>query len=288
MRLRPRLMLSFLAACLPVLGLMMALGPAASASTAAARPGGQARAAAAALRFLRHLKVGQHATDHQVSGAMPRISGLTQLQSTNWSGYADTNSAGSIYTSVTGNWYEPSVSCTPTTSLAAFWVGIDGLTSGSVEQDGSLAECSGGTAYYFTWWEMYPTNAIQIVGSTLRPGDHVSASVVRSGTRYTLKVTDSKHSADSFTRAETCSNCANTSAEWIAEAPSGSNGIYPLSNFHTWTLGSSSVKSGSKSGGISSFSDDEITMVDSSGKVKAQPAALTGGDAFKVAWKRST
>ncbi len=64
----------------------------------------------------------------------------------------------------------PAASCTSTTSLAAFWVGIDGYSSGSVEQDGTLVECYRDVAYYYTWWEMYPTNAIQVVGTTLREG----------------------------------------------------------------------------------------------------------------------
>jgi hypothetical protein len=112
--------------------------------------------------------------------------------------------------------------------------------------------------------------------------------VVRSGTSYTLKVTDSTHSANSFTTTQSCSNCANSSAEWIAEAPSGSNGVYPLSNFHSWTTTGASVTSGS-TGVISSFPDDEITMTDSSGLVKAQPGALNGGgNGFTVTWERSS
>ncbi len=66
---------------------------------------------------------------------------MSQVQSTNWSGYADT---GSGFSTVTGSWTEPSVSCTSQTSLAAFWAGIDGYSSTSVEQDGTLAECYGG------------------------------------------------------------------------------------------------------------------------------------------------
>jgi hypothetical protein len=95
-----------------------------------------------------------------------------------------------------------------------------------VEQDGTLAECYGGAAYY-TGREMYPANAIQVVGQALRAGDSITASVVRSGTSYTLKVTDSSRSADSFSTTQSCSGCANSSAEWIAEAPSGSSGVYP-------------------------------------------------------------
>jgi len=285
----PWLISCCLAACVPVLGLVIAVAPAAGASAATSHPPSQyARALAAARAALRHLRVGEHGTDHAVRGNHARVRGLTQVQSTNWSGYADDNTKGNTYSTVTGSWTEPSVSCTSQTSLAAFWVGIDGFTSGSVEQDGTLAECYLRTAYYFTWWEMYPTNSIQVVGESVRPGDSISASVVRSGSSYTLKVTDSSRSGDSFTTTQSCSSCANSSAEWIAEAPSGSSGVYPLSDFHSWTLSGATVKSGS-SGVISTFPDDELTMVDSSGLVKAQPGALNGsGNGFSVTWERST
>jgi len=291
---RPRLLVRFLTVSVPALGLLVALAPAAGASTAAragtaaAASSGPAsrRAAAVARQAIKHLSIGQHAADHRVSSPSLRIKGLSQVQSTNWSGYADT---GSGFSTVTGSWTEPSVSCTSQTSLAAFWVGIDGYSSSSVEQDGTLAECYRGAAYYYTWWEMYPTNAIQVVGQTLRAGDSITASVVRSGTSYTLKVTDSTRSADSFSTTQSCSGCANSSAEWIAEAPSGSSGVYPLSDFHSWTESGATVKEGSTSGVISSFTDDELTMSNSSGAVKALPGSLNGsGNGFGVTWERSS
>jgi hypothetical protein len=287
----PRLATRSLAACATAVGLVLAFGPAAGASAAPApaHPSAAARATAAARALIEHLSIGQHATDHRVAGHLRTIDGLTQVQSTNWSGYADDNTAGNTYTSVTGSWTEPSVTCTSQTSLAVFWVGIDGFSSGSVEQDGTLIECSRGRAFYDTWWEMYPTNSIQVVGTTLQPGDSITASVVRSGTSYTLQVTDSSHSADSFTKTETCSSCANSSAEWIAEAPSGSGGVFPLSDFHSWTLSGATVQSGTTSGVISTFADDELTMIDSASNVKAQPGALNGGgNGFSVTWVRSS
>jgi len=281
-----RLVARALIASVPALALAVAFGPAAGASTAkAAAASPSARAAAAARSALEHMSIGQHGVDHRVSGHVQKLKGLTQVQSGNWSGYADT---GSGFTKATASWTEPSVTCSRTTSLAAFWVGIDGYSSSSVEQDGTLAECSGGTAFYFTWWEMYPTNDIQVVGETLRPGDSISASVVRSGNSYTLKVTDSSRSGDSFSTTQSCS-CANSSAEWIAEAPSGSSGVEPLAHFSTFSLSGATVSTASTSGTISSFTDDEITMVDSSGRVEAQPGALNGsGNAFSVTWERST
>jgi Peptidase A4 family len=283
----PKLVFCSLIACVPVLGLLIAFAPGAGASTPSAAQ--RAHALAAARDALRHLSVGQHATDHRVRGHATRIKGLNQVESTNWSGYADDNSAGNTYATVTGSWTEPSVSCSRQTSLAAFWVGIDGYSSDSVEQDGTLAECYLGSAYYFSWWEMYPSNAIQVVGESVSPGDSISTSVVRSGTSYTLKVADSTHPANSFSTTQTCSSCANSSAEWIAEAPSGSNGVYPLSDFHTWTETGATATSGSKSGVISTFPDDEITMIDSAGRVKAQPGALnSSGNGFSVTWERSS
>jgi len=279
---RPRLLNLALIACLPAAGMLLAFGTAASASTAATPA---ARAAAAARTLLHNLSVGQHSANQRVAGHAARVKGLSQVESTNWSGYADTSST---FSTVTANWTEPSASCTSTTSLAAFWVGIDGYSSDSVEQDGTLIECYLGHAYQYTWWEMYPTNDIQVVGSTLAAGDSVSASVVRSGTSYTLKVTDSTHTADSFSTTQTCSSCANSSAEWIAEAPSGSSGVYPLARFSTWTAASATVTEGSTAGTISSFTDDEITMVDSAGRVEAQPGALnSSGNSFAVTWVRS-
>ena len=281
----PRLLTCTIAACAPVLGLVIAVAPGASAATsspASSAATTYAHALAAARAAIRHLSIGQHATDHAV-GHASRFQGLTQVQSTNWSGYADTSTT---FTKATGNWTEPSVTCSSSQEqLAAFWVGIDGFTSGSVEQDGTLAECFRRSAFYFSWWEMYPTNSIQVVGSSVAPGDSISASVVRSGSSYTLKVTDSTHSANSFTTTQSCSSCANSSAEWIAEAPSSSSGVLPLANFHSWTLSGATVNSGV----ISSFTDDEITMIDSSGLVKAQPGALNGsGNGFSVTWVRST
>ena len=219
-----------------------------------------------------------------MAGHAAKIKGLTQVESSNWSGYADTSTT---FSAVAASWKEPTVTCSGrATQLAAFWVGIDGYSSGSVEQDGTLAECYLGSLYQYTWWEMYPTNDIQVVGSSLAAGDSITSSVVRTGTSYTLKVTDSTHSTDSFSTTQTCSSCANSSAEWIAEAPSGSSGVYPLAHFSTWNPSGATVNG---SGVISSYTDDEITMVDSAGRVEAQPGALTGGgNGFSVTWERSS
>ncbi len=291
---RPRrfLLYSF-AAIVPAIGLLAGTAVAASAGTVTARTASThsaaAEAKANAVAEIRKLTVGYHPTDHRVGIKSPGFKGLSDVTSTNWSGYADT---GSSFSDVSASWTEPGASCSSRSeSLAAFWVGIDGYSSDSVEQDGTMIECYDRTAYQYTWWEMYPTNDVQIVGETAAAGDAITASVVRSGTSYKLTVTDSTHTADSFTKTETCSasSCVDSSAEWIAEAPTGSSGVEPLSNFGTWTASNAAVTEGSSAGTISSFTDDEITMIDSSGATKALPSALNGaGTGFSVTWKKAS
>jgi peptidase A4-like protein len=247
-----------------------------------------APALAAARSALRSLKIGQPARDVQVGAIDPGVTTDGPVSSSNWSGYADDNTTGNTYSQVAGTWTEPSISCGPQEeSLAAFWVGIDGYTSGSVEQDGTLADCEDGTAFYFTWWEMFPANDAQIVGETVNPGDTITASVVRSGTSYKLTLTDATSPANSFTTTQSCVNCANSSAEWIAEAPTeaSSGQLVSLSDFRSWSLSNASATSGSGPGVISTFPDDQIFMINSSGSTEAEPLDLDGnGNVFDIIW----
>ena len=257
----------------------------ASAASAGTHPD-RASQVAAARAALSRLSV--PGTQHHFAGATQRVRGLAKVTSDNWSGYADT---GAGYSRVSSSWIEPAVTCGSSTTIAAFWVGIDGYSSRSVEQGGTLAQCSGGTASYWTWWEHYPANAVQPVGFSVRPGDKITASVIRSGTSYTVKVTDSTRTANSFSKTFTCSakSCKDTSAEWIAEAPSDSSGTLPLAHFSKWTASRDAVATTSKSGSISSFPDSEITMTGSSRDTKAAPSALnSGGTSFGVTWHHST
>ncbi|HEY2442206.1 MAG TPA: G1 family glutamic endopeptidase [Streptosporangiaceae bacterium] len=173
--------------------------------------------------------------------------GVRAPQVTGWYGYVDTNSSGNTYSQASGQWAVPAASCTATASELALWVGIDGFTSSTVEQAGTLTDCSGGTPTYFTWWEMFP-GSVHIVGDTVHPGDKITTSVTKSGTTYTLKVTDATTAANSFSVKESCSACTDTSAEWIAE-PSAA---YPPASIH-WKLTNATVKSGSITGVIATF-----------------------------------
>ena len=285
MRVRPHSFRSrALLACVPAAAMVL-MGTAATASAAHTPANTRAELRTA----LQHL-LSVHPS-HGAHFATLRGVGLKQVTSSNWSGYADT---GKGFTSVTGKWKEPKISgCSASSPLSAvvFWVGLDGFNNGTVEQDGTAAICGGGNPItYLTWWEMFPANNIQFIGATVKPGDAIAASVVRSGTKYTLKVTDSTTAGNSFTAHATCAatTCKDQSAEWIAEAPSANGAEVPLPKFSTWTLTAATVKAGTHSGTIKSFPDNAITMNNASPDNDAKPGPLnTAGNSFKDNWVAS-
>jgi hypothetical protein len=262
-------------------------------------PGGQAQKLKAAelsavRQLLSHVKVGFH-PGAMVEGSV--VNGVTKLHSHNWSGYADSGAAKS-FTAVSGHWVQPTGTCSGLTeSLAAFWVGIDGISSSdpTVEQDGTLILCYLGTPYYVDWWETYPGNAIQVVSQSVKPGDHITAKVSYTGSLYKMSVTDSTTpTGNSFSVSKPCgtTTCENMSAEWIAEAPTSAGSITPLAKFTTWRVTGAHTTYDGTSGtisGVKAPTVDEITIVDTAKKVQAQPSALNStGSSFSVRWVSAT
>ena len=190
--------------------------------------------------------------------------GSAQVGSYNWSGYADTASLGT-FTAVSATWRQPATICSPEQRLTATWVGLDGFTDSTVEQDGTLAYCFEGQASYYSWWEMYPGGTVT-VGSAVRPGDLIKAAVTESGGNYTLSVTDASRPSNSFSAVQACApagSCQDSSAEWIAERPAFPIGIAPLSVFTPWLVSSATQTANGTKGSIGSGpGTTEITMVD--------------------------
>jgi hypothetical protein len=221
-----------------------------------------------------------------------RVGAVTQVGSYNWSGYANSSSTAQEFSAVSGSWKVVPVTCTKEDRIVASWVGIDGYNDGTVEQLGTMAQCFEGTAQYYTWYEMYPSGSV-VVGSTVQPGDKITASVKRSGTSYALKLTDATTSGNNINVTQTCaaSTCLDQSAEWIVERPSYSTGIVPLAEFDTpISFTSASEKAGGKTYTISTGpSPAQIFMVDSTDSYDlATPSALNAaGNAFSVTWDNS-
>lgn len=220
-------------------------------------------------------------------------------QSTNWSGYAVTGSKGSV-TAVYGSWIEPKISgtCPSKTEAAAFWVGIDGYTSKTVEQTGTDSDCSGGVPSYYAWYEFYPKSSVLITSLTISPGDVISAQVTYSGGKFTIEMKDVT-TGHSFTKSGTVKGAKENSAEFIAESPccSASGNFLPLTDFGTVSFGGDSTSVSATcyatingvTGSIGSFSSSSvfaITMINNAGtKDKATPSALSSdGSSFTITW----
>jgi hypothetical protein len=213
--------------------------------------------------------------------------------STNWSGYAVT---GTGFTAAGGSWIVPAVTCKSGDQYGSFWVGIDGYSSGTVEQLGTESDCSGKTPSYHAWYEFCCIEPeITIPSLPVTPGDVMSAAVTYNGTNFTLSMKDHT-TGKTFSKTGNISGAQRTSAEWIAEAPS-SGGILPLSDFGTMQFGEDSTSiaktcsaaMGSTGGPIGSFANFfQITMVDSANNPKAIPSILSSdGTSFSDTWVAS-
>jgi len=229
----------------------------------------------------------------------------TTVGSYNWSGYAVTAAPGTV-TAVKGSWVVPEVqpgSCSSgtTNEYASFWIGIDGLTSNTVEQTGTASDCQNGVPTYYAWFEFYPHPAFLINSMSIRPGDVMEAEVEYSPAtrRFTVTIKDWT-TGQSFRTSTKVNNAQRSSAEWIAEAPSGSGGILPLANFgtavygenNTSVIGTAEATVSGATAPIGSFGSNvyQITMVSGSNPnvSKAVPSNLSSdGTSFSDVWVAS-
>lgn len=234
------------------------------------------------------------------AAAVPLVSGshagvnasVSDYASTNWAGYFASSTALSV-TKVGGTWVEPAARCTSAPRYAVFWVGIDGAGSPTVEQTGTFAICYGGTASYYAWWELYPLNSIQIIGTiSVHPGDTIAAFVTFAAGEFTMSITDG---AQKFSTVGTQPGTERNSAECIVERPSlisgGEATLAHLANFGVVTFSSCTATIGGVSGGIGTFANvGEITMVSqlAGHATLALPSALGATkSSFSVTWKKA-
>ncbi len=188
-------------------------------------------------------------------------------QSLNWSGFAVTSSK--KFTYAQSRFVEPTLTCPGdhANEWSSNWVGLDGFSNGTVEQDGTAAHCGGAgntTPVYKAWYEMYPAGSVNVF--TVSPGDTINTSVSFSNSKFTLTMADlttgksAKHTAK-------CASCKRASAEWIVERPelctSATNCFLThLANFGTTSLSAKVRVAGvSAAQGIPNFRNYNITMV---------------------------
>jgi Peptidase A4 family len=162
--------------------------------------------------------------------------------SPNWSGYVLTAAPGVRYSSATGTWKEPAVSCMRDRhgfSTIAVGLGGYGGNAQSDEQVGADANCAMGKPRYFGWFDLAPYPSYT-VPHAVHAGDVLTATVTiladsrpavvsveldnrTAGWRFTRQI--SWVSAGRFLVAPGAQNTGiqalpdGTSAEWLVEAP---------------------------------------------------------------------
>lgn len=270
--------------------------PAAARTVALSQPRQAALARASLLRYLKLDKPLAN-VDNQ-GGIQPGGPSITAHPSApaqgatyNWGGYVDSGSPGT-FTAVSASWIQPATFCSAEQRVTAFWVGLDGWTSTTVEQDGTIAYCFEGVPYYYSWWEMFPAGVV-FVGTTVRPGDLIKASVtVSGGTNYTLSLTDVNHPADSLTTTQTCqpSVCQDSSADWLIERPEFSIGVCPLSTFSDWDVLQASETANGVTGSIGSGPGaTQVSMLDATSTYPLMSTSRLNrqGNEFSAHWLNS-
>ncbi len=238
----------------------------------------------------------------------PKIPTAATWLSSNWSGYAVTGDSGSV-SAVYGSWVVPTVTGSKReTSYSAFWVGIDGFNSATVEQIGTSSDIRNGNAVYYAWYEFYPLQPMMQISTNnlpVSPGDTIYASVTYSSNTFALTITDGSHSySTSMTTNQLGYTPLRNSAEWIAEAPSSIRGVLPLSNFGTVNYGAQytsitttcSATIGGTTNYIGDFSSSTIQQIymgtqtirhhSTTTTLKAAPSQLsTDGTSFTITWQ---
>jgi hypothetical protein len=200
----------------------------------------------------------------------------TGWSSSNWSGYAI---SGSGYSSVTAQWVVQAVSRSTKPTYSSEWVGIDGFTNSSLIQTGTESDYYNGTAHYNAWWEILPAAETPVPSFTVKPGDHMSASISNgSGSSWTITIKDTSRN-ESFSTVQTYTG-PQTSAEWIEEAPTVGGHIATLASYGQTTFDGGTVN-GVSPGLVAS---DGGMMVQKGIPVSTESAADADGDGFNMAY----
>jgi hypothetical protein len=234
-----------------------------------------------------------------VAGPSHAPNGITQYTSGNWAGYVALPSGSTTsFTKIGAAFEVPSADCTAGgvgtgDAFAYHWIGLDGFSDGTVEQDGVGVLCEGGTAYYISWWETYP-GGINVT-ENVNPGDEIQAYVTFNGSDYVMTVKD--QTTDTYVEdvtepCESGSTCDNSSAETITEGYPSSPWLGTADYGSEFYNAIEVTNQAGTAGAISrsTWTDGEITAEQGS-TITSEPGRLysvgtgsTSANAFQVFW----
>ena len=208
------------------------------------------------------------------------------VHSPNWSGYVVLSPH--RFAAVVGTWKEPTVRCPDSTGHAsvAIWDGLDGYRSRTVEQIGSKTTCVDGTPRYRVWWQMWPKPVHFLAATTypVVPGDRLTATVRRTGSRYRLRLTNSAGWSFATTRKGTAKAA---SAEWIVSSPRSCQtcGYDPLARFTPVSFSRTRASTGQGSQAITAYPDIRAVTMRRAGTVRSRPGVIADRrHTFRIRW----
>jgi hypothetical protein len=220
-------------------------------------------------------------------------SNTANVVSGNWGGYV-AERQGVRFRYVRAVFFVPYVNCAATpNSFSGHWVGLDGASNATVEQDGILAACQGTAPQYSAWYEMFPKPPVYST-IPIHPGNSIVASVYYdSNGTFTLSLTDTTDGAH-FSHTAACPSgaaCQRASAEVISEAPSNGTSVLPLTDFRAESFSDSVVTDsrGTRAGLRGRAWDTlSVTTENPGGTVLDQPTQIYKGMSFDCYWMAAT
>ncbi len=213
------------------------------------------------------------ATRSLVATAAPANPVVSPGYSSNWSGYAI---EGGGITGAAGTFTVPTLIPSGNETDTSEWVGVDGVSNGSLIQAGIHEEDLNGQLTVWPWWEILPAPETPIFGMPINVGDSIGVRIHRvAGTTWQIDLVDNT-TAQAYSIRRSYAG-PSTSAEWIVEAPSIGPSTATLGNFTPAV-----TFSGLHVDGIA-MSLDRLFMVDNTDTVISSPSALDP-NGFAVAY----
>lgn len=220
-------------------------------------------------------------------------------QSNNWSGYdqGTIEQGGTLFHSISAQWTVPKATqhSSGQAEDSSEWIGIGGgcidagctLTDPTLIQAGTEQDVgSNGTGSYSAWWEVIPGPSVTITSIAVHPHDLMSASIaeqVPDSNVWTISISDlSDGQSYSITLPY---SSTHATAEWIQETPLvlGTGAGFAAEPNLTSPAFDHAMVNGAPT---KLKPSEEITLIDSSGKVIGTPSSPDpDGDGFNVcAW----
>ena len=210
--------------------------------------------------------------------------------SLNWAGYVSQQGK---FSAITGTWTVPDVKDSKSVHADAAWVGIGGVSSSDLIQAGTEATTGGsGQITYSAWFEMLPDYA-QPIQMNVQSGDSITVSIAEASAKpaaannWSILIKDNTN-GQSFKKQVSYTSTLS-SAEWVEEMPSDSQGLMKIDNFKSINFTNGFATMNGSKVPIAQTGASVVAMVNQSGNVLAMPSSLSAaGTGFTVTQSHGT